>query len=100
MRISRTFTSFRMRRSLLSGAVQTTYNTCGLATAIFSQYRRAEMKKPTNKRPAKRNPNLREQLRAFGLGFPGAHTKSPWPGHDDLAVNDKTFVYLSAEGEP
>ena len=42
---------------------------------------------------------LRE-LRAFGLAYPGAHTKSPWPGHLDLAVNDKTFAYLSNEGEP
>jgi predicted DNA-binding protein (MmcQ/YjbR family) len=42
---------------------------------------------------------LRE-LKAFGLAFPGAHTKSPWPGHDDLAVNDKTFAYLSIPGEP
>jgi len=40
------------------------------------------------------------ELRAFGLAYPGAHTKSPWPGHLDLAVNDKTFVYLSIEGEP
>ena len=39
-------------------------------------------------------------LRAFGLAFPGAHTKSPWPGHMDLAVNDKTFAYLSVPGEP
>ena len=42
---------------------------------------------------------LRE-LREFGLAYPGAHTKSPWPGHLDLAVNDKTFAYLSIEGEP
>ena len=42
-----------------------------------------------------------KQLRAWGLAhFPGAHTKSPWPGHLDLAVNDKTFAYLSVEGEP
>jgi len=41
-----------------------------------------------------------KQLRAFGLAYPGAHTKSPWPGHMDLAVNDKTFAYLSVEGEP
>lgn len=41
-----------------------------------------------------------KELRAFGLGYPGAHTKSPWPGHLDLAVNDKTFAYLSIEGEP
>lgn len=40
------------------------------------------------------------QLREFGLAFPGAHTKSPWPGHLDLAVNDKTFAYLSVEGQP
>lgn len=39
-------------------------------------------------------------LRAFGLGYPGAHYKSPWPTHMDLAVNDKTFSYLSLEGEP
>lgn len=40
------------------------------------------------------------ELRAFGLAYPGAHLKSPWPGHMDLAVNDKTFAYLSIEGEP
>jgi predicted DNA-binding protein (MmcQ/YjbR family) len=32
--------------------------------------------------------------------YPGAHLKSPWPGHLDLAVRDKTFAYLSVEGEP
>ncbi len=41
-----------------------------------------------------------EELRAFGLTYPGAHTKSPWPGHLDLAVNDKTFAYLSVPGDP
>ena len=41
-----------------------------------------------------------KELRAFGLTYPGAHTKSPWPGHLDLAVKDKTFAYLSVEGEP
>ena len=41
-----------------------------------------------------------KELRAFGLAYPGAHTKSPWEGHLDLAVNDKTFAYLSIEGEP
>jgi predicted DNA-binding protein (MmcQ/YjbR family) len=41
-----------------------------------------------------------EQLRAFGLRYPGAHTKSPWPGHLDLAVKDKTFAYLSLAGDP
>ena len=39
-------------------------------------------------------------LRTFGLGLPGAQSKSPWPGHDDLAVKDKTFAYLPADGEP
>ncbi len=41
-----------------------------------------------------------KELRAFGLAYPGAHLKSPWPGHKDLAVKDKTFAYLSVEGEP
>ena len=41
-----------------------------------------------------------KELRAFGLAYPGTHTKSPWPGHLDLAVKDKTFAYLSLEGEP
>jgi predicted DNA-binding protein (MmcQ/YjbR family) len=52
--------------------------------------------------PRKRSPTdpLLKELRAFGLEYPGAHTKSPWPGHLDLAVNDKTFAYLSVEGEP
>src|SRR3979411_2040715 len=49
-------------------------------------------KQPTDK--------LLKELRAFGLAYPGAHTKSPWPGHLDLAVKDKTFAYLSVEGEP
>jgi predicted DNA-binding protein (MmcQ/YjbR family) len=40
-------------------------------------------------------------LRELGLGrYPGAHVKSPWPGHLDLAVADKTFAYLSAPGDP
>jgi predicted DNA-binding protein (MmcQ/YjbR family) len=41
-----------------------------------------------------------KELRDYGLAFPGAHLKSPWPGHLDLAVKDKTFAYLSIEGEP
>jgi predicted DNA-binding protein (MmcQ/YjbR family) len=41
-----------------------------------------------------------KELRAFGLAYPQAHIKSPWPGHLDLAVKDKTFAYLSIEGEP
>jgi predicted DNA-binding protein (MmcQ/YjbR family) len=43
---------------------------------------------------------LLKELREFGLAYPGAHTKSPWPGHLDLAVKDKTFAYLSIEGDP
>jgi hypothetical protein len=39
-------------------------------------------------------------LREYGLQYPGAHIKSPWPGHEDLAVKDKTFAYLPPEGEP
>ena len=52
--------------------------------------------------PRKKSPAdaVLKELRAFGLGYPGAHTKSPWPGHLDLAVRDKTFAYLSLEGEP
>jgi predicted DNA-binding protein (MmcQ/YjbR family) len=44
--------------------------------------------------------NALKELRDFGLRYPGAHLKSPWPGHLDLAVKDKTFAYLSVEGEP
>lgn len=43
---------------------------------------------------------IADRLRAFGLTYPGAHLKSPWPGHNDLAVNDKTFAYLSVAGQP
>jgi predicted DNA-binding protein (MmcQ/YjbR family) len=39
------------------------------------------------------------ELRAFGLAYPGAHSKAPWPEHDDLAVNDKTFAYLPVAGQ-
>ena len=51
-------------------------------------------------RPSSTSDAALKELRAFGLAYPGAHTKSPWPGHLDLAVNDKTFAYLSVEGEP
>jgi|TARA_R110000868_G_scaffold214786_1_gene464885 predicted DNA-binding protein (MmcQ/YjbR family) len=40
------------------------------------------------------------ELRRFGLAYPETHIKSPWPNHMDLAVKDKTFAYLSIEGEP
>lgn len=52
------------------------------------------------KKSAKKKDPVLEELRAFGLAYPGAHLKSPWPGHLDLAVNDKTFAYLSIDGEP
>ncbi len=38
-----------------------------------------------------------KKLKAFGLSLPGTQPKSPWPGHDDVAVNNKTFVYLSVD---
>ena len=50
--------------------------------------------------PRVQSDRVLKELRAFGLAYPGAHTKSPWPGHMDLAVKDKTFAYLSVEGEP
>jgi predicted DNA-binding protein (MmcQ/YjbR family) len=43
---------------------------------------------------------LLSALRDFGLTYPGAHLKSPWPEHLDLAVNDKTFAFLPAPGQP
>jgi predicted DNA-binding protein (MmcQ/YjbR family) len=43
---------------------------------------------------------LLAQIKAFGLQYPGAHIRSPWPDHADLAVKDKTFAWLSIEGEP
>ena len=43
---------------------------------------------------------LLQELRAFGLTYPGTSLKSPWPGHLDLAVKNKTFAYLSIEGDP
>lgn len=41
-----------------------------------------------------------DSLRAFGLTYPETGLKSPWPGHADLAVRDRTFAYLSLAGEP
>jgi predicted DNA-binding protein (MmcQ/YjbR family) len=40
------------------------------------------------------------ELREFGLAYPGAELKSPWPTHLDLAVNGKTFAYLPVDGAP
>jgi hypothetical protein len=58
------------------------------------------MPKRTVKRKRSATDGVLSELRAFGLAYPGAHLKSPWPGHLDLAVKDKTFAYLSIEGEP
>ena len=52
------------------------------------------------KKKALASDKVLRELREFGMAYPGAHYKSPWPGHKDLAVNDKTFAYLSLEGEP
>jgi hypothetical protein len=50
--------------------------------------------------PPSPSDSVLKELRSFGLSYPGAHTKAPWPDHMDLAVNNKTFAYLSVEGEP
>lgn len=53
------------------------------------------------KAKTKKGDALAKRLRELGLAkYPGAHLKSPWPGHLDLAVKDKTFAYLSVDGEP
>jgi len=49
---------------------------------------------------SKKSDAIADHLREFGLSYPGAHIKSPWPNHKDLAVNDKTFAYLSVHGMP
>lgn len=41
-----------------------------------------------------------KELRAFGLAYPEAGTKSPWPEHMDLVVRDKTFAFMSVAGVP
>ena len=50
--------------------------------------------------PKQTHQAVRAALKKFGLEFPGAHSKSPWPEHDDLAVKDKTFAFMSAPGQP
>jgi predicted DNA-binding protein (MmcQ/YjbR family) len=48
-----------------------------------------------------RDTTIAKRLREMALAkYPGTHLKSPWPGHMDLAVNDKTYAYLSLDGEP
>ena len=41
--------------------------------------------------PKSSHPTLKA-IRAFALALPGTEPKSPWPGHDDVAVADKTFL--------
>jgi co-chaperonin GroES (HSP10)/predicted DNA-binding protein (MmcQ/YjbR family) len=48
----------------------------------------------------KREDKAIAELREFGLTYPEAHIKAPWPNHADLAVKDKTFAYLPVEGRP
>jgi hypothetical protein len=73
---------------------------------VAAAKQRAKRTKKSAKRQAASRPRGRatngvaDELRAFGLGYPGAHTKSPWPGHLDLAVKEKTFAFLSATSEP
>ena len=43
---------------------------------------------------------VRRALKKFGLALPTAHSKSPWPEHDDLAVKGKTFAFMSVAGRP
>ena len=40
-----------------------------------------------------------QQLKQFGLSLPDTQPKAPWPGHDDVAVNNKTFAYLVLEDD-
>jgi predicted DNA-binding protein (MmcQ/YjbR family) len=49
---------------------------------------------------SKKSDEIVQALRAYGMTYPGAHSKAPWPGHDDLAVKDKTFAYLPVAGDP
>jgi predicted DNA-binding protein (MmcQ/YjbR family) len=44
--------------------------------------------------PASAAARLTKEIRDFALSLPGTQPKIPWPGHDDVAVNDKTFLYL------
>ncbi len=51
-------------------------------------------------KPLELHEQARRALHELGLSLPEAHTKSPWPGHLDLAVRDKTFAYINLDGEP
>lgn len=55
----------------------------------------------TRRKTSSRGADAVLHLRELGLRrYPGAHLKSPWPGHLDLAVKEKTFAYLSAPDDP
>jgi len=49
---------------------------------------------------SKSSDTILRELRAFGLSLPSTDSASPWPGHDDLRVSNKTFAFLSVAGEP
>jgi hypothetical protein len=42
----------------------------------------------------------RQALRNFGLTYPEAGLKRPWPEHLDLVVRGKTFAFMNVEGMP
>lgn len=55
----------------------------------------------SKRRPQSPSDVLVRHLRELGLAkYPGSHLMSPWPGHLDLAVDGKTYAYLSLDGEP
>ena len=58
------------------------------------------MSKSTSAGRLKSHNDVRRALKSFGLAYPEAHSKSPWPDHDDLAVRNKTFAYLGVAGQP
>src|SRR5678810_650731 len=73
---------------------------CDVDSATIGPGTRAPYTRSMAKKKALATDKVLQELRAFGMQYPGVHFKSPWPGHMDLAVNDKTFAYLSNEGEP
>ena len=34
-----------------------------------------------------------KEIRVFALSLPGTQPKSPWPGHDDVAVNGESSPF-------
>ena len=44
-----------------------------------------------------KTPDALKAIRNFALALPGTEPKSPWPGHDDVAVGGKTFLYLGSD---